>query len=91
MLGWNRGTRRAAVFVTTVWCFLLASARAWAQPYPGGGQTPPEVKGQQFFHGGQVPRTGADVLLFVLIALILVVIGIALHLANRRRAASRGD
>jgi hypothetical protein len=62
---------------------------AFAQAYPGGGQTPPQVKGEQFFPG-RMPRTGSDVLMFVIIALIAVVAGIALRRVTRR-AAPRGE
>jgi hypothetical protein len=88
----NRRITRAAAVLAMLWCFALRATAVWAQPYPGGEQTPPDVAGQQFFRGGgKMPRTGTDILLFLLIALALVVIGIALHVAYRRRAASGAD
>jgi len=86
----NRIARRLTILTVTLSSFALRATSAWAQPYPGGGQTPPEVGGEQFFRGGHIPRTGTDILLFLLIALILVVIGIALHVVYRNRAAASG-
>ena len=68
---------------------VAGSIVAFAAPYPGGGQTPPQVGGEQFFPG-RIPKTGSDVLMFVLIALVAIVAGIALRRANRR-AAPRDD
>jgi hypothetical protein len=90
----NRIARRLAILMAILGSFVLRATSAWAQSYPGGGQTPPEVGGEQFFNGGgsKIPRTGTDILLFLLIALILLVLGIALHVAYRRRGnAPRGD
>jgi hypothetical protein len=78
-----------AILVAAVVGVVLRGASVFAAPYPGGDQTPPEVKGQKFFPG-TTAHTGTDILPILLIALLLVVIGVALRVANRRRAAS-GD
>ena len=74
---------------TGAWLALMGTA-AIAQEYPGGGNTPPPtVGGQKFFPGDdKMPRTGTDVLTIVLIALTLLVIGLALHRLTRRAAPS---
>ena len=76
--------------VTAAWMFIMQLA-AFAQSYPGGGNTPPpSVGGKKVFPGDdRLPRTGADVLMFILIALLILVIGFALHRASRR--ATTGD
>lgn len=83
---WTR--RVLAVILAGSW-FALRGALAFAQSYPGGGATPPDVGGETFFPPDKIPRTGSDLLLFLLIALILVVVGAALRIA--RRAADRDD
>ena len=87
----NRIARRVVMIMATFSCLVLKATSVWAQSYPGGGQTPPEVGGERFFRGGdKIPRTGTDILLFLLIALVLVVLGIALHAVYRNRAAGPG-
>lgn len=85
------GTRaRHVITVLVMSCSIaLHSAVARAQPYPGGGQTPPDVGGKTFFPPAKMPRTGFDLLIFLLIALALVAVGAALHVA--RRAADSDD
>jgi len=69
-------------------CSLVVHASlALAQPYPGGGQTPPTVKGEKFFRGGTA-RTGQDLMLFVLLALVALLVGVILYWVSRRRARS---
>lgn len=80
--------RRLVTVVMTSWVALHGAA-ARAQSYPGGGQTPPDVGGNTFFPPGKMPRTGFDLLIFLLIALALVAVGAALHMA--RRTADRDD
>ena len=68
-----------------LWLAVMQTA-AFAQSYPGGGNTPPPtVGGEKFFPGDdKLPRTGTDVLMIVLIALIILFIGLALHRLSRR-------
>lgn len=74
---------------TAAWMSVLQVA-ALAQGYPGGGNTPPPtVGGQKFFPGDDnLPRTGTDVLTIILIALMVLVIGLALHRLSRRATPS---
>ena len=83
-----RRTGRRTVILTTVLSFVLTAAPAVAQ-YPGGGQPPPTVRGEKFFRGGTA-RTGADVRLFVIIALVLLALGVLAYLASRRTARRDG-
>jgi len=71
---------------------VLRATVAFAQAYPGGGENPPKVKGEQFFNGGgNNANTGMDILLFMLLALLALVIGLLLHRVSRRRTARSAD
>ena len=83
----RRLARGIWVAATAVALIVAGAAAAFAQAYPGGGKTPPEVGGEQFFPG-KIPKTGTDVLLFILIALLAIIAGIALRRATRRAARS---
>jgi hypothetical protein len=83
----RRSARWLMVAATSIALLVGGAAAAFAQAYPGGGETPPEVGGEQFFPG-PMPRTGSDVLMFVMIALVAVVAGIALRRVTRRAAHS---
>jgi hypothetical protein len=82
-----RSRVKALVLGATVsmWLAVLQVA-AFAQGYPGGGNTPPPtVGGTKVFPGNDnMPRTGTDILLLLLIALTVLVIGLALHRLSRR-------
>lgn len=65
------------------------SSFAFAQSYPGG-TPPPTVGGREFFPGDDIPRTGSDIRTFVVLALLGLLIGLALHRMSRR-AAQRED
>ncbi|MGH2726506.1 MAG: hypothetical protein ACRDKS_05970 [Actinomycetota bacterium] len=68
---------------TLAWLAVVPSA-AFAQGYPGGSASPsPTVKGTKFFPGDDLSGTGTDVLMIVLIALTVLVIGLALHRLSR--------
>ena len=57
---------------------------AYAQ-YPGGQEPPPTVGGQKFFPGDEgLGRTGADVLLLIAIALVLLFVGMVVYGITRR-------
>jgi hypothetical protein len=86
----GRLARTVVLIGTTVMALVVLGSAALAQPYPGGGQTPPPiVGGERFFRGDEgTARTGVDVLLLLLIALFLLVIGVILHSLNRRTAGS---
>ncbi len=71
---------------------LVTAAAALAQSYPGGGNTPPPtVAGEHFVRGGHLGKTGSDVLLYVIIAILALVAGIALRKVTRTRAAQSGE
>jgi ABC-type branched-subunit amino acid transport system permease subunit len=76
---------------TALWLAVMQAA-AFAQGYPGGGNTPPPtVGGSKFFPGDdRLPRTGTDLLLIILIALTILFIGLALHRLSRRANPSDG-
>jgi hypothetical protein len=84
----KRLTRWLSVGATAAALVVGSAPVAFAQAYPGGGETPPEVGGETFFPGGAIPKTGSDVLLFILIALIAVVAGIAARKVSRRATPS---
>ena len=64
---------------------LMLPGVAAAQGYPGGGASPtPTVRGTKFFDGDDLPRTGVDVLLIILIALTILLMGFALYRFTRR-------
>ena len=69
---------------TALWLAVLQAA-AFAQGYPGGGNTPPPtVGGSKFFPGDdKLPRTGTDLLIIILVALIILFVGLALHRLSR--------
>lgn len=71
--------------VTALWLAVMQTA-AFAQGYPGGGNTPPPTVGgvKQFPGNDNLPRTGTDVMLIILVALIILFIGLALHRLSRR-------
>jgi hypothetical protein len=74
-------------FVTAV--LTLAPIAAFAQ-YPGGSNSPsPTVKGEQFGRGG-LTKTGSDVRMYVIIALMALVAGILLRRVTKPSGA-RGD
>lgn len=74
--------------ITAAWLAVL-QAVSFAQNYPGGGNTPPPtVGGNKFFDGtDKLPKTGADVLMIILVALLILLLGLALHRLSRRAAA----
>ncbi|MEX2558104.1 MAG: hypothetical protein WEB06_21025 [Actinomycetota bacterium] len=85
---------RAHVIVglaTALWLAGMQMA-AFAQGYPGGGNTPPPtVGGSKFFPGDdKLPRTGTDLLVIILVALIILFVGLALHRLSRRANPSDG-
>jgi len=86
----SRALVGVAVIATTL---VLRASMAFAQSYPGGGQTPPpSVKGKTFFrggNGGNTAGTGTNVLLFILLAVLALVIGLVIRMMSRRRAAGR--
>jgi LPXTG-motif cell wall-anchored protein len=75
---------------TAAW-MLLVQAAAFAQGYPGGGNTPPPTVGGKkvFPSDDKLPKTGTDLLTIILIALMVIIIGFALHRLSRR--AQPGD
>ena len=77
--------------ITGLWLAVMQGA-AFAQGYPGGGNTPPPtVGGSKFFPGDdKLPRTGTDLLLIILVALIILFVGLALHRLSRRANPSDG-
>jgi len=87
----GRARRLVLAAITAVWMLAL-SAAAFAQGYPGGGASPsPTVKGTKFYPGDDnLPRTGTDVLLIILIALTVLLMGFALHRFSQR-AKPRDD
>jgi hypothetical protein len=80
---------RVVGLAVAAWTLFAQSSFALAQSYPGGSP-PPDVGGQEFFPGDEVPRTGADIRTFVALALLALLIGLALHRISRR-AAQRED
>ena len=76
--------------VATGIVLLIATASVAFAQYPGGGETPPDVGGRDFFPPDDIPRTGSDLLLFILIALLALLAGLALRRVTRRTARS-GD
>lgn len=83
----RRFFRRVAWWMATL-VLLIPGAPAFAQ-YPGGGETPPDVAGERFFRGGTA-RTGTDLLLFLVIALMLIVLGSVAYYASKRGARREG-
>ena len=80
-----RKHRAVAVGVAVACSIIMGAVPAFAQSYPGGGQTPPVVGGEKFFPG-DTARTGSDLLLFILIALLALIVGFALRALTRREA-----
>ena len=69
--------------------WLLTAAPSFAQSYPGGGQTPPAVRGEKFFRGNEnFGKTGTDVLLFVIVALALLCLGMIVRRLARGSSKS---
>ena len=88
----RRSVRYLVVGTFATLVVLAHSMVAFAQSYPGGNNTPPPtVGGEQFHRGTHLGRTGTDVLLFMLIALLAILAGIALRKVTRTRAAQSGD
>jgi len=78
------------VAIAAAWGLVMAGA-AFAQ-YPGGSNTPPpSVQGEHFRHGDHLTKTGSDLLLYVIVAIVAIIVGIALRKVNRTRAAHSGD
>ena len=80
-----RSRAKVIGLLTAAW-MLVAQIAAFAQGYPGGGNTPPPtVGGEKFFPGDdKLPRTGTDLLRWIIVALIALLIGFALHRLSRR-------
>jgi hypothetical protein len=88
----RRSTRCLIVGIMATIVVLAHSLVAFAQSYPGGNNTPPPtVGGEQFHRGAHLGSTGTDVLLWVVIALVAILAGIALRKVTRTRAAHSGD
>ena len=86
----GRIARRVAFMTGTVLGLVLGAPAAFAQ-YPGGEETPPTVRGERFFPGSEgVPRTGWDVLIYLLAGLLLLLVGLALRYWSRRATPSEG-
>lgn len=82
--------RRVTFMTAAAFGLLLGAPAAFAQ-YPGGDQTPPAVGGERFFRGSEgVPRTGWDVLMYLLAGLLLLMVGLALRYWSRRATPSEG-
>ena len=63
----------------------LAPIAAFADPYPGGSKSPsPTVGGEHFGRGG-LTKTGSDVRMYILIALMAIVAGVAIRTVTRMR------
>lgn len=71
--------------VTAVLGFIPVLAYA---AYPGGTNSPSPTVGGEHFNRGGLTKTGSDVRLYLLIALVAVVAGIALRKVTRDSAAS---
>lgn len=86
----SRALSSVAVIATML---VLRTSMAFAQSYPGGGESPPPtaVKGKTFFggNGGNTAGTGTNVLLLILLASLALVIGLVIRLMSRRRANAR--
>lgn len=87
----KRGSRGILAVGAVLLSWTLTAAAAFAQsPYPGGGGNPPTVRGEKFFRGNEgFGRTGADLWLFILIALALLCLGLLVRLLTR--ASSRRE
>jgi hypothetical protein len=84
-----RRLARCLVVTFVAAMLMLAPIAAFAQ-YPGGSNSPsPTVGGEHFGRGG-LTKTGSDVMLYVIIALMAVVAGLVLRRITRTSAA-RGD
>jgi len=83
-----RRLARGLIGVTgTAVMVLVTSGIAYAQ-YPGGNNTPPPTVGGEHFHrGAHLTKTGTDVLMYVAIALVALLAGLALRRFTRSRAA----
>ena len=89
--GW---IRRTLITATVVALALMTRATvALASAYPGGGENPPKVKGEQFFRGGteRPADTGLNILFLILLALIALLIGLILRSLKQRRAVGDVD
>jgi len=76
--------RRGVAGLLTATFNLVLVGPVFAQ-YPGGGQTPPPtVRGDRFFRGDDLGRTGFNWLTLVFIALAILVFGLALYALSRR-------
>lgn len=87
----RQGRRAVTAAVVLVSTLLFGGTAAFAQ-YPGGTQspTPPPPTPPTEVKGGKFPHTGADVLLYVVIAVVILLVGLAL-LRVSRSAAARDD
>ncbi len=81
--------RSATAALTVALAIFVGAIPAFAQPYPGGGETPPVVGGEKFFRGGTA-RTGSDVLLLILLGLLILLVGLVLYRLSRREAPREG-
>ena len=80
----RRSVGRIVMLTMSLALLIVPGTSAFAA-YPGGGETPPVVKGEKFFRGGTA-NTGSDVLLFVVLALVFLVIGAVAYRASKRGA-----
>ena len=89
----NRMSRALGSVAVIATMLVLRATMAFAQSYPGGGETPPPtaVKGKQFFrgNGGNTAGTGTNILVFILLASLALVIGLLIRHVSRRRANAR--
>jgi amino acid transporter len=73
---------------TAVLMLSVHATVAFAQPYPGGGQHPPVVKGKTFFRGGGTNAdTGLNILLWIVLAVLCLCLGFILYRLSRRSSA----
>jgi len=78
----------AAVFAFAA-NLLTAGVASAAGSYPGGSKTPPTVVQGVHFARAPLTRTGTNTYLYVIVAAVVLVAGLALRMVARARAASR--